>query len=209
MIKEIGKLCLRQDPNLPTSLTKDQKSQAHNQPELKELESRRDALSVGLKSKFGLFKNGASTPEFAQRKALMGQLNRGRARAEKELFQRVLREFHDTADLNLMVSQLEGKNTLVGLRPPAEFAFEERQRLSTSLFQETTDISFAQIVDDLCLLCTRQEQSCSDQAPLLQTSSLEQHNLENAASAQVGNCVKTRKDAIGVHCRQLPRARYG
>lgn len=83
-----------------------------------------------------------------------------------------------------MVSQLEGKDTLVGLRPPAEFAFKERQRLATSLFQETTDTSFALIVEDLCLLYTRQEQSCSDRASLSQSSSSEQYTLENAASAK-------------------------
>ena len=114
----------------------------------------------------------------------MGQLSHRRARVEKQHFQRVLREFHHTADLNLIVSQLQGKETLVGLRPPAEFTFKERQRLATSLFQETTDHSFTRIVEDLCLLCTRQEQSCSDRGSLSQTSFSDQHTLENAASAK-------------------------
>ncbi|KAI4281520.1 MAG: hypothetical protein L6R38_003624 [Xanthoria sp. 2 TBL-2021] len=45
MIKEIGKLCLRQDPKLPRSLTMDQKLQARNQPDSQQLERRRDALT--------------------------------------------------------------------------------------------------------------------------------------------------------------------
>lgn len=126
IIKEIGKLCLRQDPNLPRSLTIDQKLQARNQPELQQLERQRNVLTQGLRAHFAKLKDGAATSEFAQRQNVIGQLYRERARAKKEHFQRVLREFHDTADLNLMVSQLEGKNTLVGLRPPVNFVFEER-----------------------------------------------------------------------------------
>ncbi|KAI4090404.1 MAG: hypothetical protein LQ339_008362 [Xanthoria mediterranea] len=126
IIKEIGKLCLRQDPNLPRSLIIDQKLQARNQPELQQLERRRDALTQGLRAQFAKLKDGAAAPKFAQRQNVIGQLYRGRARAEKENFQRVLREFHGTADLNLMVSRLEGKNTLEGLRPPVDFVFKER-----------------------------------------------------------------------------------
>ncbi|KAL9050325.1 MAG: hypothetical protein Q9206_005133 [Seirophora lacunosa] len=85
-------------------LTMDQKLQARNQPELQQLERRRDALTQGLRAQFAKLKDGAATPEFAQRQNVMGQLYRGRARAEKEHFQRVLREFHDTADLNFIVS---------------------------------------------------------------------------------------------------------
>lgn len=84
-----------------------------------------------------------------------------------------------------MVSQLEGRNTLVGLRPSVDFDFEERRRLGTSLFQETTDTSFARIVEDLCLLCTRQEQSCSDRVSPTQTLSSEQPALEAPISTQV------------------------
>lgn len=104
------------------------------------------------------------------------------ARAEEEHFQRVLRD--DTADLNLMVSQLRGENTLVGLRPPVDFVFEERQPLATTLFKETSDSSFAQIVEDLCLLCTRQEQSRSERVSLPQSLILEQNTLGPPATGQ-------------------------
>ncbi|KAI4097220.1 MAG: hypothetical protein LQ348_005594 [Seirophora lacunosa] len=90
--------------NEALNLTMDQKLQARNQPELQQLERRRDALTQGLRAQFAKLKDGAATPEFAQRQNVMGQLYRGRARAEKEHFQRVLREFHDTADLNFIVS---------------------------------------------------------------------------------------------------------
>ena len=160
MIKEISKLCLGQDPKLPRSLTLDEKKlQARDLPELHRLGRRRNALTQGPNAQFGNLKDGASTPEFAQRQIVMRQLYRGRARAEKNHFQRILREYHDAADLDLLVSQLEGKNTLVGDRPPVEFTFKERERPATTLFQETTESSFARIVEDLWLLCTRQEQN--------------------------------------------------
>ena len=88
IIKEISKLCLRQDPKLPRSLIMEEKLQAYD------LERRRDPLTQGLKAQFGNLKDGASTPEFAQRKIVVGQLYHGRARAEKEYFQRVLRQYH-------------------------------------------------------------------------------------------------------------------
>ncbi|KAL8724132.1 MAG: hypothetical protein Q9166_008119 [cf. Caloplaca sp. 2 TL-2023] len=184
MIKEIGKLCLRQDPDLPRRLTKEQKLQARCQPEIQRLERRRDALTQELKVQFGRIKDGSSTPQYAERRSIMSRLSSRRAQAEKEYFQRVLREFHDTADLNLMVSQLEGKNTLVGLRLPADFVFEERRRLATILFKESTEASFAQIVEDLCQLCTRQEQRCSGRVSLLQTSIAKENTLEHSTAAE-------------------------
>lgn len=149
-------------PQVTSQLNNGPELQARNQPESQQLERRRDALTQGLRAQFAKLKDGAATSEFAQRQNVIGQLYRGRARAEKEHFQRVLREFHDTADLNFMVSQLE-ENILGGLLPPVDFVFEERQRLATTLFQETSDSSFTQIVEDLCLLCTRQEQAAPNE----------------------------------------------
>ncbi|KAL8673854.1 MAG: hypothetical protein Q9168_001719 [Polycauliona sp. 1 TL-2023] len=205
MIKEIGKLCLRQDPNLPCSLTEEQKVQAHTQPDLQKLEHRREGLTRELKAQFRRLKDGASTPLFLERRRVMGQLSHGRARAEKEYFQRILREFHDTADLNHMVSQLQGKNNLVGTRPPVDFAFEERQRLATTLFQETTESNFAQIVEDLCLLCTRQEQSRSGRVSYSPTPTAE-HSLDMSTIAQGSgtNVQENGRDITVVESSSLP-----
>lgn len=143
IIKEIGKLRLRHDPNLPRCLTKAQKQQAHSHPGLQEqigpLEQRQDFLKQDLQARFGTMQNGKSTPEYTERKRIKEKIRGLKVRAEKELFNSTLQNFHDTADLNHMLSQLEGKTSFAEMLPPKTYISEERQRLAATLFKETTE----------------------------------------------------------------------
>ncbi|KAL8903799.1 MAG: hypothetical protein Q9207_003691 [Kuettlingeria erythrocarpa] len=163
---------------MPRSLTTEQKQQAHRQLEIQSLERQVDALTQELVAQFGGISKGASTPKYKEREAIRRLLKRCKDRAEKELFRRLLREFHATADLNYMVAQLKGTESFAELLPPVHFAHEERQRLATTLFQEVTETSFAQVVEDLSTLCTRCERSSpggksQSQDPVAESSGLD------------------------------------
>lgn len=60
--------------------------------------------------------------------------------------------------------------------PQVDYVFDERRRLAVTLFQETIEDSFAQIVEDLVSLCTRQEES--GRKKILQSSVKESYSSE-------------------------------
>ena len=202
MIKEIGKLRLRHDPNLPRCLTKAQKQQARSHPGLQEqigpLEQRQDFLKQDLQARFGTMQNGKSTPEYTERKRIKEKIRGLKVRAEKELFNSTLQNFHDTADLNHMLSQLEGKTSFAEMLPPKTYISEERQRLAATLFKETTETSFAQIVEDLSTLCTHNERCgvSGHRESLLPQPLLTEANVLNPASITNNLCAEARATAV-------------
>lgn len=206
MIKEIGKLCKRQDPKLPRSLTEEQKHQAHSHPkvqqEIQHLEQCQDTLTQDLKARFGTIKGGDFTPEFKERNTIKDRIRYRKLQAEKEPFKDILQEVHDTADLNHMVSQLEGKSTFAEMLPPPNFVLDERQRLATTLFQDTTEASFAQIVEDLSTLCTRREDNTPGGYPSCKIQPLSQTLLNQQVTQ--GICARRTRQPPSIQLLSSP-----
>ncbi|KAL8761674.1 MAG: hypothetical protein Q9194_007663, partial [Teloschistes cf. exilis] len=171
MIKEIGRLCIRDDSNLPRSLTPEQRIQVLRDPEIQRLEQlsgtkclqsewikiyayvqRRRELKTKCQDD-----NADSALRHAEYTAIGKQLQSMKRTAEKKLFQQILWDYHATADRKHMFAQLKNEPVLAARLSQADFPFEEHQRLAAALFQEMTEESFAQIVEDLSTLCIKSE----------------------------------------------------
>ncbi|KAL8641816.1 MAG: hypothetical protein Q9228_001434 [Teloschistes exilis] len=162
MIKQIGRLCQRLDPNMPRRLTEEQVRDAYRQPKfrqiLHDMERRRHSLRLDLVKLHGRVTAGLKTDKGQEYSKVGSRLRYCRRRATKEYLRKILEKYHDTADLDAMVLQLQDKeNFITEMLPEPQFVLEERRRLATLLFQPTTETSFAQIVEDLSSLCMRRE----------------------------------------------------
>lgn len=109
LIKEIGKLCLRRDPNLPKWLTEDQRTQAHQHPDVVRAKKQKDALAQRLQDGPGSIKNGSKSPDGIQHTRVQSKLRGLKLRVERDVFAQILRELHSAADLDHMVTQLNGE----------------------------------------------------------------------------------------------------
>ena len=164
LIKEIGKLCLRRDPNLPKWLSDHQRTQAHQHPDVIRAQKEKDALAQGLKDDFGFIKNGSKSPNGIQHTRAQSRLRALKLRVEREAFTKLLRDFHSAADLEHMVTQLNGEEPASKMLAPVPHVLEERRQLAHDLFQPATESSFAQMVDTMARLCSLSEgkdQRCS------------------------------------------------
>ena len=98
LIKEVGKLCLRRDANLPQRLTSAQKAQAcREQPEFEDLTRQINSLGTTLKNEYGGIKKGNDSENGKERKKAEYKLHAMKMRAEREALEKLLREFHNTA----------------------------------------------------------------------------------------------------------------
>ena len=164
LIKEIGKLCLRRDPNLPKRLSDHQRTQAHQHPDVVRAQKEKDALAQRLKDDFGSIKNGSKSPNGFQHTRVQSRLRALKLRVEREAFTTLLRDFHSAADLEHMVTQLNGEEPASKMLAPVPHVLEERRQLAHDLFQPATESSFAQMVDTMARLCSLSEgkdQRCS------------------------------------------------
>ena len=164
LIKEIGKLCLRRDPNLPKRLSDHQRTQAHQHPDVIRAQKEKDALAQKLKDDFGSIKNGSKSPNGIQHTRVQSRLRALKLRVEREAFIKLLRDFHSAADLEHMVIQLNGEEPASRMLTPVPHVLEERRQLAHDLFQPATESSFAQMVDTMARLCSLSEgkdQRCS------------------------------------------------
>jgi len=153
LIKQIGKLCLRRDPNLPKRLSDDQRTQAHQHPDIIRVQQEKDALRQRLQDEFGSIKNGSKSPDGKQHTRVQNKLRALKLRVEREAFTQILREFHSAADLDHMVSQLNGEEPASKMLAPVQHILEDRRQLAHDLFQPATKSSFAEMVDVMARLC--------------------------------------------------------
>ena len=189
LIKEIGKLCLRRDSNLPKALTETQKKQVQKHDDIVRLDQKRAALKSELKCEFGTIAKGSSSPKGIEYKNLHNKINALKVRGEREAFEKLLRDFHSTADLDHMVAQLRGEEPASSMLAPVEHILEERRRLAEDLFLPVTNSSFAKIVESMASLCVRYEERGSRRAtelhnvPSSMAESLE-HGEQPVASSE-------------------------
>ena len=157
MIKEIGKLCLRRDPNLPRRLTDSQRASTHQHPDIISAEQ----AIVGLQKKVSLVhsicRQAADSPKGIEYKRLRSQIRAMKLREERAALKEALRHYHSTADLDHMVAQLKGEEPSSRLLAPVEHAIADRNWLAANLFLPVTDESFADIVETMSRLCSQSE----------------------------------------------------
>ncbi|KAI4086156.1 MAG: hypothetical protein L6R37_008439, partial [Teloschistes peruensis] len=157
LIKEIGKLCLRRDPNLPKQLSDHQRTQACQRPDIIRIQQEKDALAQKLKNDFGTIKNGSQSPDGIQYTRVKKKLRASKMLAEREAFTKLLRDFHSTADLDHMVTQFNGEEPASQMLDPVQHILEERRQLAHDLFQPAAVSSFAQMVETMARLCLLSE----------------------------------------------------
>ncbi|KAI4192102.1 MAG: hypothetical protein LQ350_008699, partial [Teloschistes chrysophthalmus] len=157
LIKEIGKLCLRRDPNLPKRLLEQQRTQAYQRHDITRAQEEKNALAQKLKDDFGSIKNGSKSPIGIQHTRVYSRLQALKMRAEREAFAKLLRDFHSAADLDYMVTQLKGEEPASQMLTPVPYILEERRQLAHDLFQPATESSFATMVDTMARLCSLSE----------------------------------------------------
>ena len=118
LIKEIGKLCLRRDPNLLKRLLDHQRTQAHQHPDVIIAQKEKDALAQRLKDDYGSIKNGSKSPNGMQHIRVQSRLRALKLHVEHEALTKLLRGFHSAADLEHMVTQLNGEEPAFKMLTP-------------------------------------------------------------------------------------------
>lgn len=164
LIKEIGKLCLRRDANLPKRLSDRQRTQAHQHPDVICAQKEKDALAQKLRDEFGSIKNGSKSPNGIQHTRVQSRLRALKLRVEREAFTKLLRDFYSAADLDHMVAQLNVEELASKKLTPVPHVLEERRQLAHDLFQPAPESSFAKMADTMARLCSLSEgkdQRCS------------------------------------------------
>lgn len=168
LIKEMGKLTLRRDPNLPKQLTDAQKKEAHQVPALISAKSRWHLLGRQLKQEFGqINKAPQGCLVTTERQDLCRKIKTLKLRYEREAFEKLLNNFHSNADLEHMVAQLKGEKPLTtSMLAPVEHTLAQRTELAEILFSPANDSSFAQIVKTMAQLCKLHEEKSTRDSPI-------------------------------------------
>ena len=135
LIEEIGKLCLRREPNLPKRLL-DQCTQAHQHPDVVSTQKEKDALAQRLKDNYGSTKNGSKSPNGMQHTRVQSRLRALKLCVEREASTKLLRDFHSAADLEHTVTQLNGQEPASKMLTPVPHVLEERRQLAHDLFNQ-------------------------------------------------------------------------
>ena len=162
LLKQIGKMHLRQDSRLPQKLTEAQRRAAWEaEPEIAELWDEIQEMGRDLKDTYGTIAKGDNTPQGRDRKVLLRNLKSRRKMAEIRKFRELLRNFHDTADLDHIVAQLRGEETLSYSLQPIDLVLDDRRWLADALFEMTNDVQFGHIVDHMARLAHQ----CEDVRP--------------------------------------------
>ena len=165
LIKEMGRLALRRDPNLPKELTPAEKQQAHQDKDLIEAKANFEELSKKLRHEYGqINKAPAGSEDLLKRNALRTQIISLKSKCERKAFQEILENFHSNADLEQMVLQLKGEKPMkLSMLEPTQHALPERKELAELLFVPADSSTFPRIVNTMARLCDlRQPQSTTE-----------------------------------------------
>ncbi|MCJ1473138.1 hypothetical protein MMC13_001789 [Lambiella insularis] len=157
LIKEIGKLCLRRDPNLPKRLSDEQRLQVHALPTVVSAQTHLEDLKKRLENGFGSISKGSKSPDGIKYARIRNKVRALKLRLERDTFIKVLRDFHSTADLDHMVNQLNGQEPPSTILAPIPHVLGERTQLAHDLFEPATESSFAEMADLMTRLCLRSE----------------------------------------------------
>lgn len=156
LIKEMSKLRLRTDPDLPRVLSWEQKKAAYQKSDLQTAISHQHELHLQLKDKYRLIKDAPpECPDFRQHRKLSVSIRGLKLRYEREAFSTLLKNFHSNADLEHMVLQLQGKQPMsTGMLAPVQHSLPDRIWLADHLFAPANDEGFVEIVEKLSRLCS-------------------------------------------------------
>ena len=158
LIKEMGKMALRRDPNLPKGLTEAQKEEAHLAEDLVQARIECNELRCQLKHAYRYINQAPNECPMLQRyRELKKKINTLKQRYEREAFDDILADFHSNADLESMIAQLKGEplTSTVGL-PAIQHGMPQRNELARSLFKPIEDDDawsrVVTVMSELCLL---------------------------------------------------------
>ena len=157
LIKEIGKLCLCRDPNLPRRLTDSQQALAHRHPDIIRAEQARVEVKKRIASAHSSMKQAAGSLDGIEYGQLCRQIRVMKQRAERAVLDKALRDYHSTADLNHMVVQLMGEEPASQILTLVEHTIADCNWLADNLFDPVTDESFTNIVETMSRLCSQLE----------------------------------------------------
>ena len=107
LIKEIGKLCLHQDPKLSKCLTDSQRALAHRHPDIIGVEQAKIKLKKQIGSVHSSMKEAAKSPKGIKYQQLCGQARAMKLQEEHAALVKTLHDYHSTADFDHMVVQLK------------------------------------------------------------------------------------------------------
>ena len=149
LIKEMGKLTLRRDPNLPKKLTQEQKVQAYHVPELIDACQNFALLGRDMQSQFGaLNKAPKGNLIINERNKLRQRINTMKLRFEREALEKLLEDYQH------MIAQLKGEKPIsTPMLAPVNHVLRECTELAHRLFQSADDSTFALIVGTMVRLC--------------------------------------------------------
>ena len=155
LIKEMGKLRLRRDPNLPKELSGAQKKIAHQEPDLIDAQKEHNNLYIELKSRYGQLQKAPLDCTVRHRhKELAQTIRKLKLQYERVALQKLLENFHSNADLDHMVMQLKGEAPVTqATLPPLQHSLPDREWLANKLFSPADDDTFAQIVESMARIC--------------------------------------------------------
>ena len=110
LIKEMGKLTLRRDPNLPKKLSEAQRKAAHQTPDIDKAIDELAITKQHLKQAFDqINKAPAGHPITLAHKRADQKVKTLKLQSERIAFEKLLTGFHTNADLEHMVRQLKGE----------------------------------------------------------------------------------------------------
>jgi len=130
MIEEIGKLCLRRDPDLPKRLTDSQRASAHRHPDIISAEQAKVELQKQISLAHSNTRSAADSPEGIESRRLCQRIRAMKLREERAALAEALRRYHSTADLDHMVAQLKGEEPPSQILAPVEHAIANRNWLA-------------------------------------------------------------------------------
>ena len=164
LIKEMGKLTLRRDPNLPKKLTNEQKAQAYNVPELIAACQQFALLRRDIQSQFGAMNKAPEGNLFiGEHNKLRQRINTMKLCFKREALEKLLRDYHTNADLQYMIAQLKGEKPIsTPMLAPINYVLPERIELAHRLFQPADDFTFTLIVSTMVRLCGLHEDRYHD-----------------------------------------------
>ena len=157
LIKEIGELHLRRDKNLPRALTAAQQQASWNCTEIKELQAELSALSAQVKNTIGRIRC-KDTEQHRKYQVVQARIRCVKLRKEREAFQKLLKDFHSTSDLDHVVAQMMSQELPLEMLEPVEHILDSWRWLSEHLSKPAEDSSFAEIVETMAGLCLEVEE---------------------------------------------------
>ena len=158
LLKQVAKMQLRFDGRIPKSLNAEQKQDAWSEDSrISEHQTAAASLRRELVMQYGSKGKSKGSAGYEKHEGMMKRIRTLKAAAERHKLRRLLETYHETADLDDCVAQLRGEKPPSHPLRPVDFALEDRRWLAETLFCETDDRHFGEIVERMARLALQSE----------------------------------------------------